>query len=553
MTNIDDSKIYIKYAKQVINKEILASQYIIKACKRFLDWFNRNDMYFDYEDVDKKIRFVSKMKHSTGEFNNKPFILADWQQWIFASIFGWKWNASGYRVTKKALMFIARKNGKSSLAAAIALCCAICDKEPDAEIDCVANNSKQAALAFGYIKNYAESLDPKGRLFKRYRSSINIPLTKSKILVHSSESMGLDGFNASCVLIDEFHASKTWDLYNVMMSSTAMRTQPLVLVITTAGFLVGDEYPLYSMCNTCKEVLDGVLEDDSQFAALYQLDDEDDWKDQANWTKCSPGYPTIVQDSYMQEQIKSATNNPSLEAGVRTKALNQFIQTENIWLQYDLLLKATQKFDMTMFSADDYYCYGGIDLAESGDLAAFSAMVVKDDKYYFKTWYFLAQDTVENSPNRELYKKWQREGHLIVSPGKTTNYDYIIDKIMEVYGVIPILQILYDAWKAKRFALECEINHGLIMTKYGQTTGNFTAPTLEFERLLKEGQVIIDDNPITRWCFMNAELLIEKTNGNCKPVKGNGVNNKIDGVISMLECLGGYMNNIMPIGKVTTI
>ena len=118
MTTIDNSKIYIQYAKDVISGKIIAGEYIKLACERYLSWFNRDDIYFDYEDVDKKIKFVSLMKHSTGSHAGSNFILLPWQQFLFAGIFGFKWCDTKYRVVTKVLAFIARKNGKTATAAA---------------------------------------------------------------------------------------------------------------------------------------------------------------------------------------------------------------------------------------------------------------------------------------------------------------------------------------------------------------------------------------------------------------------------------------------------
>ena len=197
MTTIDYNKIYNQYAKDVISGKIIAGEYIKLACERYLSWFNRDDIYFDYEDVDKKIKFVSLMKHSTGSHAGSNFILLPWQQFLFAGIFGFKWCDTKYRVVTKVLAFIARKNGKTATAAALALAHVMVDKEAAAEAEIVANSRQQANIGLVQCINFAESIDPKKKYLKPYRSQIKIPKTKSIIQVLSSDSMGNDGYNSS--------------------------------------------------------------------------------------------------------------------------------------------------------------------------------------------------------------------------------------------------------------------------------------------------------------------------------------------------------------------
>lgn len=197
MTKFDNSKVYNQYAQDVVNGKIVAGEYIILACKRYMSWFERDDIYFDYEDVDKKIKFVSLMRHSTGAHVNQHFNLLPWQQFMFAGIFGFKWCDTKYRVVTKVLAFIARKNGKTATAAALALTHIMVDKEAAAEAEIVANSSHQANIGLTQCVNFAESIDPKGKYLKRYRSQIKMPKTKSVIQVLSSDSMGNDGYNSS--------------------------------------------------------------------------------------------------------------------------------------------------------------------------------------------------------------------------------------------------------------------------------------------------------------------------------------------------------------------
>lgn len=544
MTNIDYSKPYIQYAQNVIDNKILACKWIKLACERFMSLFYRDDIYFDYDDVDMKIRFVGKMKHFVDEFADKPFILYDWQQWIFAGIFGFKYINTGYRVTKNVLLFISRKNGKSSLASALGIASLIADKEAGAEVALLANSTKQASLLFEKMDAYISSIDPDQLIFQRYRHTIKVPATKSKVVVHSADPKALDGYNCSTFILDEYHAAKDSKVYDLMKNSQGMRKQPLAIVITTAGFNVGEEYPLYSMWQMCCEILSNAKRDDSQFAALYMLDEEDDWKNKLVWKKCSPGYPEIVDSQFMDAQLVNATNNPANEVEFKTKLMNMWCTSAETWIPREDLLEHTQVVDLKSFNKlnpDEYYCYVGVDLAQVNDLTAISYMVEKDNVCYFKTDCYIPDGTLQTSKNKDLYGRWIRDGYLKVTHGKRMNYDEVIADILKVNEYLPVLQVLYDSYNAQDFKNKME-QEGFVMTAFKQTKGAFNQATKGFELALYNNQIVIDENPVIRWCFANVQLKYDSME-NVKPEKGQGANNKIDAVIAMLEAYGGWLNN----------
>ena len=542
---LDPFKEYNRYALDVKEGKITACEAIKLACERYISWFDRDDIYFDEADVDKKIRFVSKMKHTTGKFAGKSFVLLPWQQFAFAGIFGWKWKETGYRVTKKVFMFMSRKQGKTSVVAALSLACAICDGESGGEIDMVANNAKQAAICYEQTKNYAESLDPNGKIFKRFRHNINIPLNKTIIQIHSSDSMGLDGFNSSVAIIDEFHASKDWGLYNVLQSSMGMRTQPLMIIITTAGFLVGEAYPCYSMYVTCKQILKDIKTDDTMFSLLYELDSEDSWEDEDVWIKCAPCLDETVSRDYLREQVTSAKNNSSLEVGVRTKNFNQFMQSENIWLPHDLIQNVMQKVNLDDYLSEE--AFGGCDMSVVCDLTCHSICIppnpnraVNPDKFIFKSWLYIPDEAIQKSMNKEYYKEWVRNKWAFKTSGNAVDYEYILKDQLEIAEKVYFIDYGYDYYNARDWSVKAA-DAGLPISKFSQSLMNFNGPTKFLEMLIRTNKCIIDANPAVEWCFSNVELMIDH-NENCKPTKANGDRNaKIDCVISMAEALGCYL------------
>jgi phage terminase large subunit-like protein len=543
---------YDQYPEDVLSGKILACEAIQLACKRYMEFKARDDMYFDEADVQQKIRVVSRLKHFTGSHNGKPFLLLPWQQWTLASIFGFKYKETGMRVTKNVFIMMSRKQGKTAYAAALSILCAIADNEANAEIELVANSRQQAKIAFKHTSNFCESADPKNKIFKRYRDTINIPSTKSTIQVLSSDAMGNDGYNASCFVLDEFHAAKNWDLYNVLVSSQGMRDQPLAIIITTAGFLLNG-YPCFEQRETCLDILRGLKTDDSQFSAIYELDPDDDWKDENVWIKCAPSLGQTVKKDYLRGQVNAVTNNPSLEVGVKTKNFNMFCQSKNIWIPDKYLKGVWQKVNLEDFKDEESYI--GVDLSSVSDLTSTTIMFPPNpdrkmypDKYVFKNFIYIPDENIEESVNVDMYKLWKRQGYLLVTSGNVVDYDFILADQLKMYQNTYVNGIFYDEWNASSWAVDATAE-GLPLYPYSQATGNFNRPTKTFEMLVRQGKVIIDFNPCVRWCFNNVELKIDQ-NENVKPVKaGNVISKKIDPIISSLEALGGYLNMNMKGGS----
>lgn len=523
---------YTEYAEQIVNGEIVSCTYVKQACQRYLSFFEKYD--FREDKVEKVINFIGKLKHFTGSHNGKPFTLLPYQKWIIYSIFGFYHKGTNKRVTNYVYIELARKQGKTALAAAIALYMLVGDGESGAEVEMVANSAKQAKICFDMSSNFLSSIDKKGKYFKRYRDKIKFDYTKSFLQILSSDASGNDGYNSSCFILDECHEQPNSKLWDVMCSSQGMRENPLAIIITTAGF---NKFGFcYEYRNTCTEILSGVKDDDSQFTAIYTLDEDDDWQDEKNWVKANPSLGVTVNTDFLAQQIHKAKNNVSLEIGVRTKNLNQWVNVKDVWLSNDLLLKYTSPVNY-----DDYkecQCYMGVDLSAVSDLTALGVVIPMSDKFYIKVHYYLPQSCLEDNSNAELYKKWKHQGLLTITDGNVTDYDYILKDIKKIGEKLYIQKIAYDSWNATQWAINAT-TEGLPIEPYSQAIGNFNRPTKEFERLLKNGSIIIDNNEITRWCFQNITLKSD-WNENVKPVK-NSDQQKIDGAIAAIEALGIYL------------
>lgn len=523
---------YKSYAQDVVDGKIVSCKYIKLACKRYLEFFDKYD--FRTDKVDKVVNFISKLKHFVGAHNGKPFILLPYQEWIIYSIFGFYYKGTDRRVCNYVYCELARKNGKTALMAAICLYMLIADGENGSEVELVANSAKQAKIAFTMCSSFLQSIDKKGKYFKRYRDSIKFDTTKSLLQVLSSDASGNDGYNSYCFILDECHEQPDSRLWDVMCSSQGMRQNPLALIITTAGF---NKFGFcYSYRDTCINILNGVSEDDSQFSAIYTIDEDDDWNDPDVWIKANPSLGTTVLPNYLEQQVKKAKNNSSLEVGIRTKNFNQWVSSSDIWLTNDLLLESTKEVDFSDFKG--YTTYVGVDLASVSDLTALSFMIPKDDKFYFKTFYYLPQSCLQNNSNAELYKEWKRKGFLTITDGNTTDYDYVLTDLLKASQILSIEKVGYDSYNATQWAISAT-EQSLPLEPFSQALWSFNRPTKEFERLVKQGKIVIDNNEITRWCFSNVSLKYDH-NDNVKPVK-DSAQLKIDGAIAMIEALGTYL------------
>lgn len=541
---MSDFSKYKKYAEQVLDGSIVTGQYIKLACERYLKWFERDDIEFRADKCDKAVKFMQTLRHYQGKCAGKPFKLELWQKFIVYNIFGWYWKGTEKRVTQKVLITMARKQGKSFFASAIALYMLLVDGEAAAQILNVANNVKQAHLLFDMEKNALLSIDPKHKHTKTQRDKILFNRTSSYAQVLSSDSSGLDGSSPSTFILDETHEMKDSKLWDVMMSGTVYRENPLAIQISTSGFnLYGF---LHDYRDMAIDILKGTLEDDSQFSVLYELDEGDDWRDPNVWIKSNPNMDVTVTKARIAQQVKDAINNASLEVGVRTKTLNQWVQSETTWIPDGYITQAMKEVKLSDFSGE--VCYCGIDLAAVSDLAALAIMFppnkyrkVYPDKFVFKTICYLPQETINTSGNREKYKTWARNKHLIVTPGNVCDYDFILNDLLNIHNAMDVADIAYDSYNATQFSINAT-NAGLPMTPFSQALGNFNKPSKEYERLMLQGKIIIDNNPIIRWCQANCSLKIDN-NENIKPVKSNNERlNKIDAVIAMLQALGSYLN-----------
>ena len=259
-----------------------------------------------------------------------------------------------------------------------------------------------------------------------------------------------------------------------------MRRSPHLCVITTSG--LDKKKPCYELRTICVEILNKLKNDDTQFAAIYELDEGDDWRKEENWIKSNPGLGKTPTIEYIRGKVNKAINSPSEENNVRTKHLNQWCDSVTVWIPEDYIIKCTDTVDISNFKGQN--CYVGVDLAATSDLTAVSYMFVNDEngKYYFKTHYYLPEKALVEKKDKETYKLWNKLGLLTITPGNTTDYDFITADIQKARQTVNIISIAYDSYNATQWAIKCT-EEGLPLEPFSQSLGNFNKPTKELERL----------------------------------------------------------------------
>jgi phage terminase large subunit-like protein len=533
-----------QYCSDVLSDKIPSGIHLKNAVTRYLS-DRQNGWVYDEKAVNKVIKFISKLKHFAGEHAGKRFILEPWQVFIIANLFGF-YNKDGSRRFQTAYLEMARKQGKTALVAALSLYGLVEDDEAAAEILLAANSKDQARIAFKIVRAFAHGYDPDEKVLKRFRNDIviNDGLEDCFIKTLATDSDKLDGYNCSIGIIDEYHSAPNSQVRDVIRSSQGMRVNPLLITITTAGF--DKSLPCFELRTVATEIAAGVKKDESFFGVIYSLDDKDDWKDPKTWIKSNPNLNVTVNFDFLQRQVHQAINSPGDEVGVKTKNLNIWCDSATTWIPDEYVIKASKKLNIDDFKGEN--CYIGVDLASNVDLTAVCYLFVRDEKYYFFIDYYIPIETlhVRNlHADKEMYREWVIHKYLKTTDGNVTDYDYITHDILEIEKKTNIVKIYYDKYNSTQWAIQCT-EEKLPMEPFSQTIGNFNGCTKEFERLILSGRVVLDENPITRYCLRNVELRRD-ANANIKPNKVSE-KKKIDGVIAALQALASYIIESQNIG-----
>lgn len=522
-----------RYAEKIVAGEILAGQKVIKACQRHLNDLERQGAdgfpwVFDEGKGHRPIRYVEKFcRPSQGNF--KTLKLAPWQHFILGSIYGWVHKDTRLRRFREALIFVARKNGKTTLLSGTSLFACSKDGERGARVYHLANSIKQAREQYNECKAMVQLSPALRRHFRALRDAIYYDATLSWIEPLASDSEKLDGKNTHFAAFDEIHEYKDYKLINVIRNSTSSREQPIIFYITTAGYQL--DGPLMDYYGLGADVLDGVVPGERQFYYLAELDEGDDLDNPDNWIKANPNLGVSIQLDDMVEEWERAKLIPQERSDFITKRLNRFVDSgHQAWLSWDIIKRNDRVVDWAEMRGKP--CIGGFDLSDSEDFTSACLLFpLEDGAVAILTHSWIPQAKVDTDNEKIPYREYAAEGLLTIVPGEYVRKEYIYDWFVERAGEYQVEMICYDPAKA----------FGLVETlaAYGFTTqvvrqGYLTlGPALDDmkERFL-DGNIIFNNDRLFRW-YLNNVKLVEDRNRNRIPTKV-GRYRKIDGFAAAL-------------------
>lgn len=531
-----------EYVVECINNPDMHNLYELLSVKRFLSFIDKYDLRKD--KVKEFIVFYEFLEFA-GSNGPSRYKLTPIQVFQFSNIMGFYYKDSDKRVIRDALLFVPRKFSKTTSAAALAVYDLLFG-DNNAQSYVAANSFNQAQICFREIKHVLRRLDRKMKRFKINREIVynRSPGKTSLINCLASRPEKLDGLNASTVIVDEYAQAKSADLKNVLDSSMGARKNPLSIVITTASDL--QESPFVDMLNYYKEILRGEKENDDVFAHIFEPDVDDEEGDPKTWRKVQPHMNLIVNEDFYHSSWRRAQNNPDDLKEFRNKLINVFTKGDSKkWItkeQIEQLFRKIEEKDL-----EDVRCVASVDLSVCDDFSAVSYTFYLPNNYWNGEYcpfhsitdYYIPEKTIENHPNRELYKKWASEGYLKVIKGSMIDYNLIANNMLE--KPFSIIGVGFDPYKSKEFQKIIELSAGKeYLYPIGQTYGNFTSPVESFEIAVNGKQITFDPNPITSYCFSNA-VIDEDRLENRKPIKSSP-NNKIDGVVTNVMNFWMMMN-----------
>ena len=499
--------------------------------------FKAKTSVYDKDAADFAVMFIESLCHTKGTWSGKPFELIDWQEQIIRDIFG-TLKPNGYRQFNTAYIEIPKKQGKSELAAAVALLLCCGDGEERAEVYGCAADRQQAAIVFDVAADMVRmcpALNKRVKILASQKRIIYTP-TNSFYQVLSAEAYSKHGFNIHGVVFDELHTQPNRKLFDVMTKGSGdARMQPLYFLITTAG--TDTNSICYETHQKAKDILEGRKIDPTFYPVIYGANEDDDWTDPKVWKKANPSLDITVGIDKVKAACESAKQNPGEENSFRQLRLNQWVKQAVRWMPME-------KWDACNFAVNEEelegrVCYGGLDLSSTTDMTAFVLVfppLDEDDKYMVLPYFWVPEDTLDLRVRRDHvpYDVWKRKGYLQTTEGNVVHYGYI-EKFIERLGErFNIREIAFDRWGAVQMVQNLE-GMGFTVVPFGQGFKDMSPPTKELMKLVLEKRIAHSGHPVLRWNMDNIFIRTDPA-GNIKADKEKSTE-KIDGAIATIMAL----------------
>ena len=496
--------------------------------------FKAKDSHYDKAAADFAVAFIENLCHTKGTWAGKPFLLLDWQEQIIRDLFGIL-KPNGYRQFNTAYVEIPKKNGKSELAAAIALLLCCGDGEERAEVYGCAADRQQASIVFEVAADMVRmcpALSKRVKILASQKRIIYAP-TNSFYQVLSAEAYSKHGFNIHGVVFDELHTQPNRKLFDVMTKGSGdARMQPLYFLITTAGT---DTHSIcYETHQKAMDILEGRKIDPTFYPVIYGASDTEDWTDPKFWKKANPSLGETIGIDKVVAACESARQNPGEENSFRQLRLNQWVKQAVRWMPME-------KWDACAFpvNEDDLegrVCYGGLDLSSTTDITAFVLVFPpsdEDDRYILLPYFWVPEDTLDLRVRRDHvpYDLWERQGYLMTTEGNVVHYGFIEKHIERLGERFNIREIAFDRWGAVQMVQNLE-GMGFTVVPFGQGFKYMSPPTKELMKLVLEKRIAHGGHPVLRWMMDNIYIRTDPA-GNIKADKEKSTE-KIDGAVATI-------------------
>lgn len=499
--------------------------------------FMAEDSHYDKAAADYAVRFIECLAHTKGTWAGKPFELIDWQERIIRDLFGII-KPNGYRQFNTAYIEIPKKNGKSELAAAVALLLTCGDGEERAEVYGCAADRQQAAIVFDVAADMVRmcpALNKRVKILTSQKRIVYVP-TNSFYQVLSAEAYSKHGFNIHGVVFDELHTQPNRKLFDVMTKGSGdARMQPLYFLITTAG--TDTNSICYEQHQKAQDILEGRKIDKTFYPVIYGAPDDADWTSPEVWKKSNPSLGETIGMDKVEAACESAKQNPGEENAFRQLRLNQWVKQTVRWMPMHKWDACKVDFDESLL--EGRVCYGGLDLSSTTDITAFVLVFPptdEDDHYYILPYFWLPEETLDLRVRRDHvpYDLWQRQGFLMTTEGNVVHYGFIENFIDELGTRFNIREIAFDRWGAVQMSQNLE-GLGFTLVQFGQGYRDMSPPTKELMKLTLEQKIAHNGHPVLRWNMDNIFIKRDPA-GNIKPDKEKSTE-KIDGTVATIMAL----------------
>ena len=539
-----------EYYQAINNGTQNAGRWVRIWYKYIVDGLDKKLFFYDAKKARRAIKFVENFcRHHEGPLAPQLIVLELWQKALLSVLFG-VMDDKGHRQFREVFVVIARKNGKTLLAAAIAAYCSFLDGEYGARIYFAAPKLEQAALCYDAYYQML-SKDPElAPLSKKRRSDVYIAQSNSSAKPLAFSAKKSDGLNVSLCVADEV-ASWPGDhglkFYEVIKSSFGARTQPMLLAISTAGY---ENEGIYDeLMKRATRFLLGDSREKRLAPFIYMIDDESKWNDINELAKANPNLGVSITVDYLLEEIAIAEGSLSKLAEFKTKYCNIKQNSCLAWLASNVVEKTTGA-PLNPADFKNCYCVGGIDLSRTTDLTACVAVIEKNDRLHVFAHFFLPGERLQEATERDglPYAAYVQRGLLTLSGDNFVDYHDCFAwfrALIEKYKIYP-LQVGYDRYTAQYLVQDMR-EYGFHMDDVFQGY-NLTPVIREAEGLLKDGAVDIGDNDLLKIHLLNAALKNEGDSGRCKVVKISAADH-IDGCAALLDALTVRQKYYAEIGR----